>query len=76
MKIISLFNNKGGVGKSTLVFHLGCALGEMGKKTLLVDLDPQCNMTISGMFEEDLHRIWKEEDQFINDYESSVKKAG
>lgn len=31
MKIISLFNNKGGVGKSTLCYHLGCALGEMGK---------------------------------------------
>lgn len=34
MKIISLFNNKGGVGKSTLGFHLGCVLGEMGKKVL------------------------------------------
>lgn len=54
MKIVSLFNNKGGVGKSTLGFHLGCALGEMGKKVLLVDLDPQCNMTICGIFEEDL----------------------
>lgn len=32
MKIISLLNNKGGVGKSTLSYHLGCALGEMGKK--------------------------------------------
>ena len=30
VKIISLFNNKGGVGKSTLGFHLGHALGEMG----------------------------------------------
>lgn len=31
MKIISVFNNKGGVGKSTLSFHLGKALGLMGK---------------------------------------------
>ena len=46
MKIISLFNNKGGVGKSTLGFHLGYALSEMGIKTLMVDLDPQCNLTI------------------------------
>lgn len=74
MKIISLFNNKGGVGKSTLGFHLGCALGEMEKKVLLVDLDPQCNMTISGMFEEGLHQIWKEEDSFIDDYGTAVEK--
>lgn len=52
MKIISLFNNKGGVGKSTLSYHLGCALGVMGKRVLFVDLDPQCNLTISAMFEE------------------------
>ncbi len=75
MKIISLFNNKGGVGKSTLGFHLGCALGEMGKKVLLVDLDPQCNLTIHGMFEDELHRIWEEEDSYINDFEGSSKQA-
>lgn len=76
MKIISLFNNKGGVGKSTLGFHLGCALGEMGKKVLFIDLDPQCNMTISGMFEEKLHQIWEQEDSYIDDYEAAVKNSG
>lgn len=53
MKIISLFNNKGGVGKSTLSYHLGCALGVMGKRVLFVDLDPQCNLTISVSFLEE-----------------------
>ena len=76
MKIVSLFNNKGGVGKSTLGFHLGCALGEKKKKVLLVDLDPQCNLTISGMFEEDLHAIWREEDDFIDDFAAAVDKYG
>lgn len=76
MKIISLFNNKGGVGKSTLGFHLGCALGELGKKVLLVDLDPQCNMTISGMFESKLHQIWQEEDVFVDDYGAAVERLG
>lgn len=76
MKIVSLFNNKGGVGKSTLGFHLGCALGELGKKTLLIDLDPQCNMTISGMFEDGLHQIWQEEDEFIDDFEAAVEQYG
>ena len=52
MKIISLFNNKGGVGKSTLAFHLSHILAEMGYNILMIDLDPQCNLTICGMEEE------------------------
>lgn len=73
MKIISLFNNKGGVGKSTLAFHLSNILAEMGHKTLIIDLDPQCNLTICGMEEEVLHDIWAQEDSFIDDFDTSVK---
>ena len=43
--IICFANNKGGVGKSTLTMNLGGALAEMGKQTLLVDLDAQANLT-------------------------------
>lgn len=45
VKIISLFNHKGGVSKTTTTFHLGWILAEMGKKVLIVDTDPQCNLT-------------------------------
>ena len=76
MKIVSLFNNKGGVGKSTLAYHLGCALGEMGKKVLLVDLDPQCNLTISAMWENNLEDIWDKEDPFIEDFAAAAKIIG
>jgi len=74
MKIIALFNNKGGVGKSTLAYHVGHALSELGHKTLLVDLDPQCNLTICGIDEEELHKIWEEEDPYIEDFEESENK--
>ena len=74
MKIVSLFNNKGGVGKSTLAYHLSNILAEMGHKTLIIDLDPQCNLTICGMDEESLHQIWAEEDEFIDDFDSASKK--
>lgn len=43
--IISLFNHKGGVSKTTTTYNLGWALAAKGKKILLVDGDPQCNLT-------------------------------
>lgn len=76
MKSISIFNNKGGVGKTTLTFHLGHALAEMGYATLIVDLDPQCNLTIFGMEAEELHKIWMNEDDFIEDFERARSAAG
>lgn len=45
MRVISLFNHKGGVSKTTTTFNLGWTLAELGFKTLVVDADPQCNLT-------------------------------
>jgi len=74
--IVTVFNNKGGVGKTTLTYHLAHALGEMGTKVLLVDLDPQCNLTIVSMEMEKIHEIWAREDPFIEDFAASRVDVG
>ena len=45
MGVIAVCNQKGGVGKSTTVFHLARAAVVAGKRVLVVDLDPQGNLT-------------------------------
>ena len=44
-KLISLFNHKGGVSKTTTAFNLGWMIARHGRRVLLVDCDPQCNLT-------------------------------
>ncbi len=51
-KIISLINHKGGVGKTTSTVNLGKALSRTGKKVLVVDIDPQANLSQSLGIEE------------------------
>ena len=58
MKIITFFNNKGGVGKTSLVYHLAWMYAQHGRKVLAVDLDPQANLTAMFLDETVLETLW------------------
>lgn len=61
MKVLAFFNNKGGVGKTTLVYHLAWMFSKLGKKVLVADLDPQANLTSMFLEESILESIWSED---------------
>jgi len=59
MKSVALFNNKGGVGKTTLAYHLGFMFAELGHRVVFADLDPQANLTAMCVADERIEEIWK-----------------
>ena len=62
MKTVAFFNNKGGVGKTSLVYHLAWMFADHGIKTLAVDLDPQANLTAMFLDEERLESLWPDDE--------------
>jgi len=63
MKTIALFNNKGGVGKTSLVYHLAWMYADLGVSVVAADLDPQANLTSMFVDEERLEGLWNEGQQ-------------
>lgn len=56
--VLSFFNHRGGVGKTSLVYHLAWMFSELGRRVLALDLDPQANLTTAFLDEDALERIW------------------
>ncbi|HCX32622.1 MAG TPA: chromosome partitioning protein [Rhodocyclaceae bacterium] len=59
---IAFFNNKGGVGKTSLVYHTAWMFAELGHRVLAVDLDPQSNLSIMALDEERLEALWPDDE--------------
>ena len=60
--VLTFFNNKGGVGKTSLVFHLAWMFSTMGKRVVAIDLDPQANLTSAFLPEAELEVLWDPDD--------------
>jgi len=60
--VITFFNNKGGVGKTSLVYHIAWMLSEMGVRVLTADLDPQGNLSAAFLDEGKLEELWLQND--------------
>jgi chromosome partitioning protein len=60
MITIAFFNNKGGVGRTSLVYHLAWMYGELGLNVVAADLDPQANLTSMFLDEDRLQDLWPE----------------
>lgn len=59
--VIAFFNNKGGVGNTSLVYHLSWMYSEMGLTVLAADLDPQANLTAAFLDEDRLEELWPDD---------------
>ena len=57
--ILTFFNNKGGVGKTSLIYHLAWMYSTLQKRVLAVDLDPQANLTAAFLDEDRIDEIWR-----------------
>ncbi len=57
--IIAFFNNKGGVGKTSLVYHLAWMYCDLGLRVVAADLDPQANLTAAFLDEDRLEEVWE-----------------
>lgn len=62
MKTIVFFNNKGGVGKTSLVYHLAWMFADLGVSLIAADLDPQANLTSMFLEESRLEKLWPDGD--------------
>ena len=60
--VLTFFNNKGGVGKTSLIYHLAWMYASLRKRVVIADLDPQANLTAAFLDEDNIEAIWNQQE--------------
>ena len=60
--VLTFFNNKGGVGKTSLIYHLAWTFAGLRKRVVVVDIDPQANLTAAFLNEEKIEKLWEQQE--------------
>ncbi len=66
--VVAFFNNKGGVGKTSLAYHLAWMYADLDLRVIAVDLDPQANLTAMFLEEDELEGLWDQDNQPVTVY--------
>ena len=74
--VIAFFNNKGGVGKTSLVYHLAWMFADLGARVVAADLDPQANLTAAFVEEDELESLWNSGNTIYGFIEPLIKGIG
>ena len=67
--VLTFFNNKGGVGKTSLIYHLAWMFADFGKQVVVADLDSQANLTAAFLDDERIEEIWDEKNKDATIYQ-------
>ncbi len=58
--VLTFFNNKGGVGKTTMIYHLAWMFASLQQRVVIFDLDPQSTLTAAFLNEDDIESVWNQ----------------
>lgn len=74
--ILTLFNNKGGVGKTSMLYHLAWMFASLEKRVIIFDLDPQSNLTAAFLNEDEIEAVWNQQNESSTIYNCVNPLAG
>ncbi|NTV66408.1 MAG: ParA family protein [Chlorobaculum sp.] len=74
--VLTFFNNKGGVGKTSLIYHLSWMFAALGKRIVVADIDPQANLTAAFLDEDRIDSLWNGQEPGTTMYQCISPLAG
>ena len=74
--VLTFFNNKGGVGKTSMIYHLAWMFASLERRVVVFDLDPQSNLTAAFLNEDEIEAVWSQQNEGVTIYNCVNSLAG